>query len=113
MEEQIKKFQHIAPLCEYSEVLIRLYPMATVYVRAIDHDAALADKDARIIELEAERDEWRRLFNSAGVLTINALTDRDAVNRQVDNLIAKIEGLETASCFACGLADELRALIGK
>lgn len=52
----VKRYQHIAPLCEHSEALIRMYPMATVYVRGDDYDAALA----RIAELEAENESLRK-----------------------------------------------------
>lgn len=65
MSEQIKRYMQHVPLTEAIPAVVSLYPGATQYVRAADHDAALAAKDDRIASLIATLEAAWPLINGA------------------------------------------------
>ena len=70
------------------------------YVRLTDHErlqaeaerlqAARAADKARIAELEKERDEWHRLFDSAGQLSKNACDDLNSAKSRIAELVLSL-----------------------
>ena len=63
-------------------------------IRLTDHEASRTADKARIAELEKERDEWHRLFDSAGQLSKNACDDLNSAKSRIAELEA-----EKARCF--------------
>jgi hypothetical protein len=70
------------------------------YVCLTDHErlqaeterlqAARAADKARIAELEKERDEWHRLFDSAGQLSKNACDDLNSAKSRIAELVLSL-----------------------
>jgi|TARA_X000001388_G_scaffold3203_2_gene2300 alkylated DNA nucleotide flippase Atl1 len=53
-------------------------------------EAARAADKARIAELEKERDEWHRLFDSAGQLSKNACDDLNSAKSRIAELVLSL-----------------------
>jgi len=68
--------------------------MSGAYISLTDHEASRAADKARIAELERERDEWHRLFDSAGQVAKNACDDLNSAKSRIAELEA-----EKARCF--------------
>ncbi|WVM87950.1 hypothetical protein UMZ34_16510 [Halopseudomonas pachastrellae] len=62
-------------------------------IRLADHDSAAAADKVRIAELEAERDEWHRLFDSAGQLSKNACDDLNSAKSRIAELEAALRNI--------------------
>ena len=73
-------------------------------IRLTDHEAARAADKARIAELERERDEWHRLFDSAGQVAKNACDDRDSHQRVCMRVIQERDELAEALRVFTGAA---------
>ena len=73
-------------------------------IRLTDHEASRAADKARIAELERERDEWHRLFDSAGQVAKNACDDRDSHQRVCMRVIQERDELAEALRVFTGAA---------
>ena len=71
----------------FDEPLIRLTDHERLQA---DHEAARAADKARIEELKAERDEWHRLFDSAGQLSKNACDDLNSAKSRIAELVLSL-----------------------
>lgn len=84
----------------YAEQLMDDGEQVAPLIRLADHErlqaeterlqAARAADKARIAELEKERDEWHRLFDSAGQLSKNACDDLNSAKSRIAELVLSL-----------------------
>lgn len=97
MSEAVKRYMQHAPLTEAVPAVVRLYPGATQYVLAADHDRIVAELTERCRELESVK-------NGAVVLANSRYEWAVEEQRNADTLRAEVEQARgTAEYWKAGL----------
>lgn len=88
-EPLIRLADHEAAMREFRQAMHAMAKSVGAKLAA-DHESSRAADKARIAELEKERDEWHRLFDSAGQLSKNACDDLNSAKSRIAELVLSL-----------------------